>query len=295
MSFFQGFQLETLTLTDGEQRLRRGGSGPALVMIHGNPQTHVMWHAIAPALAKSFTVYCPDLRGYGISPKPPASADSAAYSKREMAKDICRIMDYFGHERFSIVAHDRGARAAHRLALDQTERVERMALLDIVPTIEHFERTDMAFALAYAHWFYLAMPAPFPEDMINENPEQWFAHHCSRPVPAQRMFVPNALSDYLTHIRNPEVVRGICEDYRAATGIDLEHDRQSRDLGEKIECPLMILWGTHGVIGKFYDPLKIWGQYSVGPVGGGPVDAGHYLAEEAPDPVLEHLLKFFAA
>ncbi|MEM7731622.1 MAG: alpha/beta hydrolase [Pseudomonadota bacterium] len=294
MAFFEGFSTVILTLPDGDQRVRYGGSGPAIVLIHGNPQTHVMWHAVAPKLAEQFTVICPDLRGYGMSPKPPASAESAAYSKRAMAADICRVMDHFGHAEFAILAHDRGARAAHRLALDQPSRVTRLALLDIIPTLEHFERTDMEFALAYAHWFYLAMRAPFPEDMINGDPEAWFMHHCDRPVPPSELFHPDALADYLTHIRDPLVVQGICEDYRAAKGIDLDHDRASRAAGEKIECPLLALWGAKGIIGKFYDPLAIWRDYASGPVSGGAINAGHYLAEEAPDEVLAQLVPFLA-
>lgn len=292
MRFFDGFTLETIALPDGPQRLRRGGKGSALVLIHGNPQTHAMWHAIAPVLAERFTVYCPDLRGYGVSPKPPASDDSAAYSKREMANDVCRIMDHFGQETFTVVSHDRGARAAHRLALDHPERVEKLAIFDIIPTIEHFERTDMAFALAYAHWFYLAMPKPFPEDLINSDPKLWFEHHCGRPTPAQDFFHPDAIVDYVEHIQNPAVVTGICEDYRAAAGIDLEHDRASRQAGQRIECPLLALWGDRGIIGKFYDPLAIWADYCNGTVSGGPVAAGHYIAEEAPSEVLAWLDEF---
>ncbi|MEM8824566.1 MAG: alpha/beta hydrolase [Pseudomonadota bacterium] len=295
MSFFDGFTLEHIDLSAGRQRVRRGGLGPALVLLHGNPQTHVMWHRIAPRLAERFTVYCPDLRGYGVSPKPAASPDSAAYSKRAMAQDICEIMDHFGEARFGIVAHDRGARAAHRLALDHPERVERLAVLDIVPTLEHFERADMAFALAYAHWFYLAMPAPFPEDMLNGDPARWLAHHCGRSGPVETLFHPNALADYLTHIRDPEVVRGICEDYRAAAGIDLEHDRASRAAGEKVQCPLLALWGRKGIIGRLYEPLDLWRGYCSGTVSGGEIDAGHYLAEEAPEEVLAHLEGFLAA
>ncbi|MEM9970180.1 MAG: alpha/beta hydrolase [Pseudomonadota bacterium] len=292
MNFFTDFDLVTLDTPAGKQRLRVGGDGPPMVLIHGNPQTHAMWHAVAPELARHYTVYCPDLRGYGTSPKPPASDDSVAYSKRAMASDITWLMDHYGHDRVTVVSHDRGARAAHRLALDHPGRVDRLAVLDIVPTIEHFERTDMAFALAYAHWFYLAMPAPFPEEMMAGNPERWFARHCGRTSAPEDLFAPEALADYLDHVRLPEVITGICEDYRAATGIDLAHDRASRDAGERIQCPLLVLWGSQGIIGKFYDPVALWQKYCDGPVTGAAVDAGHYLAEEAPEAVLAHLRTF---
>lgn len=292
MALFPDFQLETIALPQGPVRLRRGGAGPPLVCLHGNPQTHLMWHAVAPSLAAHFTVYCPDLRGYGVSPKPPASADHAAYSKRAMAADICALMDHFGHDRFTLVSHDRGARASHRLAIDHPDRVEKLAVMDIVPTIEHFERTDMTFALAYAHWFYLAMPAPFPEELIGNDPESWFTHHCGRTSAPSGLFHPDAVSDYRAFIRDPDVIRGICEDYRAAATIDLEDDRAARAAGRKIQCPLLVLWGASGIIGKLYDPLSIWGAYSDGPVTGASVPAGHYVAEEAPEAVLSQLKTF---
>ncbi|MEM8537591.1 MAG: alpha/beta hydrolase [Pseudomonadota bacterium] len=261
-------------------------------MIHGNPQTHAMWHETAPRLADQFTVYCPDLRGYGLSPKPPASADSAAYAKREMAKDMIALMDHFSHNQFSIVSHDRGARAAHRLALDHPDRVKRLAVLDIVPTLEHFERTDMAFARAYAHWFYLAMPAPFPEDLIQANPQNWLRHHCGRPTAPEDLFHPDAFADYLSCINDPLVVQGICEDYRAAAGIDLEHDRASRKEGQRLNCPLLVLWGQDGIIGRFYDPVALWRAYSNDQVTGYAINAGHYLAEQAPKETLARILPF---
>ncbi|MEO0568502.1 MAG: alpha/beta hydrolase [Pseudomonadota bacterium] len=293
MQFFEGFELQIFESSAGDVRLRRGGDGPPVVMLHGNPQTHAMWHQIAPVLAQSFTVNCPDLRGYGVSPKPPASADSLSYSKRAMAQDIFELMDHFGHRRFAVVAHDRGARVAHRMALDEPDRISHLAVLDIIPTIEHFERTDMAFAMAYAHWFYLAMPAPFPEGMITADPEHWFLRHCSRPIPAQELFHPEALQDYLTHIRDPQVAVGICEDYRAAAGIDLIHDRASRDTGEKIQCPLLVLWGQNGIIERLYDALDIWRDYCANEVTGQAIEgAGHYLAEQKPDRVLECLLPY---
>jgi haloacetate dehalogenase len=291
--FFPGFTLEHVRVTDGAIRLRRGGSGPPLLLLHGNPQTHAMWHAVAPELAKRFTVICPDLRGYGQSLKPPATPDHAPYAKKEMARDMVEVMQHFGHTRFLVGSHDRGARVAHRLALDFPDRVEKLAVLDIVPTIEHFERTDMSFALGYYHWFWFAQPHPFPEDLISAAPEIWFKTHTSREPKGEGFFNPDALADYRAAVRNPEMIRGMCEDYRAAATIDLEHDRASRAAGVKVQCPLLVLWGSKGKIGKWYDPLAIWRQYCSADVTGAPVASGHYLAEEAPAEVLEHFGRFF--
>ncbi|MEL6953526.1 MAG: alpha/beta hydrolase [Pseudomonadota bacterium] len=295
-SLFPGFECLCQAVAAGEIRLRCGGSGPPLVLLHGNPQTHLMWHAVAPSLAREFTVYCPDIRGYGISPKPSSRADSGAYAKRAMAGDIFELMDHFGHARFAIVGHDRGARVAHRMAIDCPERVTKLALLDIIPTIEHFERTDMAFARAYAHWFYLAMPRPFPEEMIEANPERWLERHCGRPMPPEDLFHPEALADYRACIADPDVITGICEDYRAAAGIDLEHDRVSRETGRRIDCPLLVLWGETGIIERLYDPLAIWQRYCTTEVQGTCIKgAGHYLAEQAPEDVLTHLFPFLSS
>jgi haloacetate dehalogenase len=289
---FDGFQLAHVRVRDGDIRLRHGGTGPPLLLLHGNPQSHFMWHAVAPALAKRFKLVMPDLRGYAGSFKPPRSADHAAYAKREMARDMAEVMDHFGYKTFAVVAHDRGARVAHRLALDHAARVERFAVLDIVPTIEHFERTDMAFALGYYHWFWFAQPHPFPENIISAAPEAWFTAHTSREPKPPGFFHPEALADYLAAARDPQAIIGMCEDYRAAATIDLVHDRASRAAGDKIACPLLALWGAKGKIGGWYDALDIWQQYARGPVSGGAINSGHYLAEEAPDELLERLLPF---
>ena len=214
--FFPGFTLDEAAVKEGPVRLRRGGSGPPLLLLHGNPQTHAMWNAVAPELARRFTVICPDLRGYGGSLKPPATPDHAPYAKRTMARDMVELMEALGHTRVLIGSHDRGARVAHRLALDFPDRVERLAVLDIVPTVEHFERTDMNFALGYYHWFWLAQPHPYPEVLINAAPEVWFSTHTARGARPQDLFHPEALADYLGAVRTPDTIRGICEDYRAA-------------------------------------------------------------------------------
>ena len=293
MGFFDGFTLETRALAAGRGRRRRGGAGPPLLLLPGNPQTHAMWHATAPVLARRYSVICPDLRGYGGSHKPPATADHAPYSKRAMAADLAELMGALGHRRFRVASHDRGARVAHRLALDHPDRVERLAVLDIVPTLEHFERTDMRFALGYYHWFWFAQPHPFPESLIDAAPETWWHAHTSREPKPPGFFAPDALSDYLAAARDPGAIRGMCEDYRAAATIDLEHDRASRTEGRKVDCPMLVLWGAKGKIGGWYDPLALWREYCSAEVSGGPVPSGHYLAEEAPADVLAAYERFF--
>ena len=294
MAFFDGFTLTQVTVPDGNIRVRHGGSGPPLLLLHGNPQSHCMWHRVAPALAQRFTVVCPDLRGYGESLKPPATPDHAPYAKREMAKDVVAVMEHFGHRRFRLAGHDRGARVSHRLALDFPDRVERLAVLDIIPTIEHFERADMDFAMGYYHWFWLAQPHPFPEVLIEAAPETWFHYQTSRSPRASDLFAPEALADYLAGACRPENIRGMCEDYRAAATIDLVHDRGSRAAGVKVQCPMLVLWGAKGRIGAWYDAPAIWRQYCAAEVTGAAVESGHYIPEEAPDATLEHFLRFFA-
>ncbi len=291
--FFEGFTLTEIPVQGGSIRLRHGGSGPPLLLLHGNPQTHAMWHAVAPEMARRFTVVCPDLPGYGGSLKPPASADHAAYSKRAMARHLVGVMAALGHERFVVGSHDRGARVAHRMAIDFPDRVQRLAVLDIVPTIEHFERADMAFALGYYHWFWFAQPHPFPENLISAAPEIWWATHTSREPKGEGFWHPEAQADYLQAVRNPEMIRGMCEDYRAAASIDLEHDRASREAGQRVQCPLLVLWGAKGKIGQWYQPIELWRRYCDNDVIGFPVASGHYLAEEAPGEVLQRFGAFF--
>ncbi len=292
--FFAGFSLERLSVRGGELRLRRGGSGPPLLLLHGNPQTHAMWHRVGPALAQRYELVLPDLRGDGGSFKPPPSPDHAPYAKRAMAGDMVELMERLGHERFFLAGHDRGARVAHRLALDHPGRLRKLAVLDIIPTLEHFERADMAFGLGYYHWFWFAQPHPFPETLIGAAPEAWFRAHTSREPKATDFFDPEALADYLQAVHDPAMIRGMCEDYRAAAGLDLEHDRESRAAGRKIECPLLVLWGAKGKIAAWYDALAVWPGYCAAEVTGGSVPSGHYLAEEAPSAVLERFEAFFA-
>ncbi len=286
--FFDTFTLGTFEGT----RYRIGGAGPPLLLLHGNPQTHAMWHRVAPALARRYTVVCPDIRGYGFAAKPAPSADHAAYAKREMCKDPLALMRHLGHDRFQLVAHDRGARVAHRLALDHADAVQRLCVMDIVPTLHHFEHADMAFAMGYYHWFWLAQPHPLPETFMGHDVEAWFDLHTGREPKDRSFFHPEARADYLAALREPGTLHGICEDYRAAATIDLVHDRASRAAGEKLRCPLLALWGAKGKIGQWYAPLEVWRAYSDAEVAGHAVNSGHYLAEEAPAEVLAALEEF---
>ncbi|MGH8722974.1 MAG: alpha/beta fold hydrolase, partial [Burkholderiales bacterium] len=241
-----------------------------------------------------FSVVCPDLRGYGGSFKPPVTADHAPYAKKEMARDMVELMARRGHATFYLAAHDRGARVAHRLALDHPQCVRKLALMDIIPTLEHFERADMQFALGYYHWFWFAQPHPFPENVISAAPDAWWHAHTSREPKPPDFFAKEALADYLSAIHDPQMIQGMCEDYRAAATIDLEHDRASRAAGRKIGCPLLVLWGKKAKIQAWYDALAVWRGYCAAEVSGGPVNSGHYLAEEAPAEVLAHLSAFFS-
>jgi haloacetate dehalogenase len=274
-------------------RVRIDDSGRPLLLLHGNPQTHCMWHRVAPALAQRFTVVCPDLRGYGLSSKPPAAPDHSAHSKRAMAADMVALMRCLGHARFRVAGHDRGARVAHRLRLDHPDAVEQVALLDIIPTLEHFERTDMAFALGYQHWFFLTQPSPYPETMIGANPRFWLVAHSGRHGTPPGFFAPEAFANHLAALETPGTIAAICEDYRAAATIDHLHDRESRAAGRRILAPLAVLWGARGKVATWFDVPAIWRLYADDLRLAEALPAGHYLAEEAPAAVLDAFCRFF--
>jgi haloacetate dehalogenase len=270
-----------------------GGSGPPLLLLHGHPQTHAIWHRVAPRLAEQFTVVACDLRGYGESSKPHGAPDHANYSKRAMAADMVAVMQSLGFATFRVLAHDRGARVAHRLALDHPQAVERMALLDIAPTLAMYEQTSDAFARAYWHWFFLIQPAPLPERLIEADPAAYVRDVMGKRSAGLAPFDPRALAEYQRCLALPGAAHGICEDYRAAATIDLEHDRFDRDAGNRLALPLMVLWGEQGVVGRCFDPLAEW-QRVAADVQGGALPCGHYIAEEAPDTLLERVLPFLA-
>ena len=293
MDFFRDFKESFLKIKKGNIRYKKGGNGPALLMLHGNPQTHVMWHKVAPYLVKNFTIVCPDIPGYGKSFKPKVTNHHKPFSKVSMAKDMVNFMGKLGFKTFYIVAHDRGARIAHRLALDFPEKVIKMILLDIIPTIEHFERANMDFAMGYYHWFWLAQRNPIPEMVINKAPEEWFFTHTSREKKDTNFFDPKALKDYLECIKDPKTVTSICEDYRAASTIDLNDDKISREKNNKLKMPLLVLWGSKGKIEQWYKPLCIWQKYCLQKVKGNSIVSGHYLAEENPVSIIKNIKSFF--
>ncbi|MCA3177974.1 MAG: alpha/beta hydrolase [Burkholderiaceae bacterium] len=275
-------------------RARVGGAGPPLLLMHGHPQTSAMWHRVAPELARDFTVVAIDLRGYGASDKPAGGGDHAAYSKRAMALDAVGAMRTLGFGRFRVLAHDRGARVAHRLALDHPERVERMVLLDVAPTLAMYERTSMAFATAYFHWFFHIQPEPLPERLIGADPRFYLRALMGGRHAGLAPFAPEAMDEYLRAIDDPATVRAICEDYRASATIDLDHDRADRDADRRVACPLLVLWGRHGTIERCFEPLAEWRRVA-GDVGGQALDCGHYVAEEAPADLLAAALPFLRA
>ncbi|MHC9292128.1 alpha/beta fold hydrolase [Mycobacterium sp. LTG2003] len=281
---FEGFEIHR---SDSGIAMRIAGSGPPLLLLHGYPQTHVMWHAVAPRLARNFTVVTADLPGYGDSEPPPVTADHAPHSKRAWATRLISAMAGLGFDRFAVCGHDRGGRVAYRMALDHAASVSRVAVLDIVPTVEMYDRADREFGFGYWHWFFLPQPAPYPETLIGRDPDAFFEGSLMKVT----TFHPEALDAYRASWRRPATIQAMCEDYRAGFGIDSELDRADRASGRKISAPLLALWGTRGVIGKWYDPLALWRTWAEH-VSGSPVDATHFLAEDRPDEVAALLEDF---
>ncbi len=293
-ALFPGLQGRRVEVDNGvEIDALVGGSGPPLLLLHGHPQTRAMWHKVAPTLARTHTVVLADLRGYGDSSKPAGLPDHANYAKRVMARDQVRLMQALGHEHFDLLAHDRGARVAHRLALDHAERVGRMVLLDVAPTLAMYEQTSRAFATAYWHWFLLIQPAPLPERLIEADPAAYVRDVIGRRSAGLAPFTAPALAAYERAMALPGAAHGICEDYRAAAGIDLEHDRADRDAGRHLSTPTLVLWGAHGVVHSCFQPLQEWQRVAT-QVQGEALPCGHYIAEEAPGLLLERVLPFLA-
>lgn len=284
---FDGFGLSMIDTGEVVIRVRHGGSGPPLLLLHGHPQTHVMWHRVAPLLARSFTLVMPDLRGYGDSGKPPTSPDHEPYSKRAMARDQVAVMRQLGFEQFSVAGHDRGGRCAYRLALDHPERVNKLAVLDIIPTGEAFRRANMAFGLGFWHWFFLAQPAPLPERLLGCDPDSYYFRS------GRERFDPEALAEYLRCCHNPATIHAMCEDYRAGATIDYQLDEADRGR-RRIECPTLVLWSRTGELEAWYEVLAIWREWA-SDVRGYALDCGHYMAEEAPEATSRALETFFSA
>jgi haloacetate dehalogenase len=287
-------EFDTFDLERGGVRLAAGraGNGPPLLLLHGHPQTHAMWHLVAPQLARHFSVVWMDLRGYGDSARPADDASHLSYSKREMALDALAVMQHLGFENFQVLAHDRGARVAHRLAADHPAAVERMLLLDIAPTLAMYEHTSRDFAMAYWHWFFLVQPPPLPEALIESDPVRYLRSVMGKRHAGLAAFAPAALAEYERCVRIPGTAQAICGDYRASAGIDLEHDRADIGAGRKLEQPLRLLWGEHGAVGKSFDVLDLWRERA-GDISGRSLPCGHYIAEEAPALLLDEAMTLF--
>lgn len=291
---FDAFTLERVDVGDVELRVRHGGDGPPVVLLHGHPRTHVIWHQVAPLLARTHTVVCPDLRGYGESSKPPSAPDHATYSKRAMARDVVALMDHLGHQRFAIVGHDRGAYVAQRLAADHPKAVTHVWILDGVPIGEALERCDAQFAAAWWHWFFLAQP-DLPEKVINADPDGWYGHghgHGHGDANARDRMGDEAWDDYQRAIHDPATVHAMCEDYRAGLGPDRAADDADRAAGRRITCPVLVIWGSRGDLVNLYDDVvAVWREWA-DDVEGHPIHCGHHLAEEAPTDLAAALLDF---
>ncbi|HEV7913472.1 MAG TPA: alpha/beta hydrolase [Albitalea sp.] len=295
-TWFEDFQARPYDTGEARIFARSGGriDGPPLLLLHGFPQTHAIWHRVARVLADRFFLVMPDLRGYGDSSKPPGAPDHSNYSKRAMADDMVDLMRLLGHQRFGLVGHDRGGRVAHRLALDHPQAVSRLMLIDIAPTLDMYDATDMRFASYYYHWFHLIQPAPLPEKMIGGDPV-FYLHRKLGGWGANGMgFIEReALAEYERCFCSAEAIHGACEDYRAAAGIDLEHDRASRQQGQKVACDLQVLWGTRGIVELLFDPLSLWRAQCAGTVTGRSLPTGHFVPEEAPDDTAAAIAAFF--
>jgi haloacetate dehalogenase len=293
---FPGFQAHWVDGPVGKIFARVGGEGPPVVLIHGFPQTHAEWHKIAPALAKTHTVICPDLRGYGWSAAPHGDGGQETYSKRGMGEDIVAVMQALGHLRFSVVGHDRGARVAYRLALDHPGRVERLALLDIMPTLSMWEGMTAARAMEVYHWTFLAQPEPMPENLLKGDAMRWLHHTLASWTRTKSLddFDPLAMQSYGESFNDPARIHAACEDYRAGATTDPAHDRADRDAGKKILCPTLVLWGEAGIPAKGANPLEIWRETFAPQAEGGAIGSGHFLPEENPTATLQALQAFLA-
>jgi haloacetate dehalogenase len=289
MALFPGFERRRIRTSGAIINLVTSGRGEPVLLLHGYPQTHAIWHRIAPELARTYTVVCADLRGYGDSSKPKGLPDHSNYSKRAMALDMVETMEALGHRTFHLVGHDRGARVSHRLALDHGERVRTLTVLDISPTLKMFERTDLAFATAYYHWFLMLQPAPLPERMLAGQVPLYILGRVGRAKPDLSKFSKETIAEYKRCFADPRAIHASCEDYRAAGTIDLEHDRKDR--GRKLKMPLLALWGSQAVVGTQFDCLADWREVAKN-VTGRALECGHFLPEEAHQDTLREIKRF---
>jgi haloacetate dehalogenase len=297
MAWFDGFTAQKFVVNNIEIFARFGGdrAKPALLLLHGFPQSHVMWHRVARQLAKDYFIVMPDLRGYGDSSKPVATKDNAQASKRVMAQDMVDVMTALGIEKFDLCGHDRGGRVAHRLALDHPHKVKKLCVIDIAPTLDMYNATDMAFARAYYHWFHLIQPSPLPENMIHSDWKNYLHAKLGGWGSTGLAYIePEALAEYERCFALMTTTHSMCEDYRASAGIDLEHDRASRAKGDKITCDTLVLWGERGVVHRMFKPLELWQAQCSARVTGQVVSAGHFIPEELPQVTVDQLSTFFA-
>ena len=297
MMHYDDFESVNLEVENGVSIFAKvAGKGLPLLLLHGYPQTHMCWHKIAPALvAAGFRVIAPDLRGYGASSKPVSDPAHTPYSKRVMARDQLSLMAALGHERFFVAGHDRGGRVAHRLAVDHPHAVEKLAVLDIAPTLSMFEGTDQAFATAYYHWFFLIQPYPLPEKLIGADPQFYLESKIKAWGRIKNSFSDTIMAHYIAAFSKAEAIHASCEDYRAAASIDLEHARADIAAGRQIACPLLSLWGTQGFAAQSYDLLATWRAVSSHVVAGQGFDCGHFVPEEKPAETLAAFCRFFGS
>jgi len=291
MNLFPGFTNRKLRTSGATINVRFGGTGAAVLLLHGYPQTHAMWHKVARQLAREYAVVCADLRGYGDSSKPRGLPDHSNYSKRAMAQDMVEVMRALGHERFHVVGHDRGGRVAHRLARDHGGRVKTLTVLDISPTLKMYRSTTMQFAKAYYHWFFLIQEFPLPERMLEGQAPYYLLKRLGRGKSGLKYFAKEAMAEYVRAFKDPRTIHASCEDYRAAATIDLIHDQ--KDLRRKLRMPLLALWGRQGVIEALFDCLADWREVARD-VRGRALPCGHFIAEERPELLLAELRRFLA-
>ncbi len=289
---FDGFRREFITVDGVDLHAVIGGDGPPFLLLHGYPQSHLMWHRVAPQLARRYTVVVPDLRGYGDSAKPASDPDHVTYCKRTNARDQVELMATLGYDRFYVAGHDRGARITHRMALDHPDAVLRAAVLDIAPTLTVFETVSQATATDYYHWFFLTRPHGFPEHMIGLDPETFLKNVLGRFWENREAFTEEVMAEYVRCFSDPATIHASCEDYRAGATIDLDHDRADRAAGNLVDCPLLVLWGLNGRVEKNFDVMATWREKARDVRGHG-VASGHFIPEEAPAETLAAFEGFF--
>ena len=286
---FDGFKSAKIKSNKININYKIGGKGYPILMLHGYPQTHIMWRKVAPILSQNYTVICSDLRGYGDSDKPSSDVIHRNYSKKEMAKDQAELMELLGFKKYIVVGHDRGARVAHRMGLDYKDKIDKIVLMDIVPTNHVFETADMTLATRYYHWFFLIQKSPFPEKLIEKDPEFYLRSKLFMWGLNEQYMSEDVITEYLRCFSNPDTIRASCEDYRAGATIDMED--HNNDYDKKIECPLLILWGKKGTVEELYDPIEVWNEWAKN-VQGFSLDCGHFIPEERPEETIHYIKNF---